>query len=53
MDQQALTKWRQLYGSQGEATYERAKNAVYRMLDGLYDRLGWWIREIRRRRPNN
>lgn len=52
VDQYALTKWRQLNGNGGEATYERARNAVWGMFDGLYDRLGWWINEIRRHGVN-
>lgn len=50
VDQNALRKWRQ--ENRSEFTYMRAKNAVWTMFDGLYDRLGYWIMEIKRRRPN-
>lgn len=51
VDQKALTKWRRVHGIRGEETYQLAKNEVYSLFDGLYERLYWWISEIRHRRP--
>lgn len=48
VDQHALSIWLTQKGLYGRRTYERAQNTVENMFNELYEKLGQWIRELKR-----
>lgn len=48
VDQHALTIWLTQKGPDGRRTYEKVQDTVENMFNDLYEKLGQWIRELKK-----